>query len=112
MCFKAIKAANELGVTVSCDLHFRKNLWKYGKSASDIMPDLVEGCAIILGNEEDAEQVFGIKPEGFDVAATNGHVEGGAFKSVCSQLMSRSPRATKVSSTLRGTFNANQYTMV
>ncbi|MDR1683112.1 MAG: sugar kinase, partial [Candidatus Symbiothrix sp.] len=63
-CLEAIKIANEMGVTVSCDLNYRKNLWKYGKSASEIMPALVEGCDIILGNEEDAEKVFGIKPEG------------------------------------------------
>ena len=57
-------------MTVSCDLNYRKNLWKYGKTASEVMPELVAGCDVILGNEEDAEKVFGIKPEGFDVTAT------------------------------------------
>src|SRR5665811_1163630 len=41
VCLEAIKKANELGITVSCDLNYRKNLWKYGKSASEIMPALV-----------------------------------------------------------------------
>jgi 2-dehydro-3-deoxygluconokinase len=59
-CLEAIRAANELGVTVSCDLNYRKNLWKYGKTAAEVMPELVSGCDIILGNEEDAEKVFGI----------------------------------------------------
>ena len=63
-CLEAIRTANEMGVTVSCDLNYRKNLWKYGKKASEVMPALVEGCDIILGNEEDADKVFGIKPEG------------------------------------------------
>ena len=71
-CLEAIGVANEMGITVSCDLNYRKNLWKYGQKASEIMPALVEGCDIILGNEEDAEKVFGIKPEGFDVTATAG----------------------------------------
>lgn len=71
-CLEAIKIANEMGVTVSTDLNYRKNLWKYGKIASEVMPALVEGCDIILGNEEDAEKVFEIKPEGFDVALTGG----------------------------------------
>ena len=66
VCLEAIKAANELGITVSCDLNFRKNLWKYGKSAAEVMPELVAGCDIILGNEEDCEKVFGIRPENFD----------------------------------------------
>ena len=63
VCLEAIQAANRLGITVSCDLNYRKNLWKYGKTASEVMPALVEGCDVILGNEEDAEKVFGIKPE-------------------------------------------------
>ena len=54
VCLEACKAANRLGVTVSCDLNFRKNLWKYGKTAAEVMPALVECCDVILGNEEDA----------------------------------------------------------
>ena len=110
VCLEACQAANRLGITVSCDLNYRKNLWKYGKSASEIMPALVECCDVILGNEEDAEKVFGIKPEGFDVTATEGQVDSGAFRSVCEQLMSRFPRAQKVIITLRGSINANHNT--
>jgi 2-dehydro-3-deoxygluconokinase len=109
-CLEAIKVANSLGVTVSTDLNFRKNLWKYGKAASEVMPALVEGCDVILGNEEDAETVFGIKPEGFDVTQTGGHVEAEAFQSVCEQLMKKFPRAKKVIITLRGSINANHNT--
>ena len=110
VCLEACQAANRLGITVSCDLNYRKNLWKYGKSAAEIMPALVECCDVILGNEEDAEKVFGIKPEGFDVTATEGQVDSGAFRSVCEQLMSRFPRAQKVIITLRGSINANHNT--
>lgn len=110
VCLEACQAANKRGITVSCDLNFRKNLWKYGKSASEVMPALVECCDVILGNEEDAEKVFGIKPEGFDVTATEGKVEASAFRSVCQQLMERFPRAKKVIITLRGSINANHNT--
>lgn len=109
-CLEAIRVANKMGITVSCDLNYRKNLWKYGKKASEIMPALVEGCDIILGNEEDAEKVFGIKPEGFDVTATAGEVNATEFESVCTQLMKRFPRAKKVIITLRGSINANHNT--
>lgn len=110
VCLEAIRAANCLGVTVSCDLNYRKNLWKYGKRADEVMPALVEGCDIILGNEEDAEKVFGIKPEGFDATATAGRVDAAKFESVCRQLMARFPRARKVIITLRGSINANHNT--
>lgn len=109
VCLEAIKAANKKGITVSTDLNFRKNLWKYGKKASEVMPELVEGCDVILGNEEDAEMVFGIKPQGVDV--TKGHVEAAAYQSVCEQLMKRFPRAKKVIITLRGSVNANHNTL-
>ncbi len=109
-CLEAIETANEMGVTVSTDLNFRKNLWKYGKSASEIMPKLVAGCDVILGNEEDAEKVFGIKPEGFEAAHTGGEVNATEFESVCKQLMAKFPRAKKVIITLRGSINANHNT--
>ncbi|MDR3226395.1 MAG: sugar kinase [Prevotellaceae bacterium] len=110
VCLEAVKAANEMGITVSCDLNYRKNLWKYGKKASEIMPALVDCCDIILGNEEDAEKVFGIKPEGFDVLQTNGDVDVQEFESVCRQLMNKFSRTKKVIITLRGSINANHNT--
>ena len=110
VCLEAVKAANRLGITVSCDLNYRKNLWKYGKTASEIMPALVEGCDVILGNEEDADKVFGIKPEGFDVTATGGEIDQKRFQSVGEQLMKRFPKARKVIITLRGSINANHNT--
>ncbi len=110
VCLEAIKAANAMGITVSCDLNYRKNLWKYGKKASEVMPALVEGSDVILGNEEDADKVFGIKPEGFDVTSTGGQIDQRRFQSVGEQLMKRFPRAKKVIITLRGSINANHNT--
>jgi 2-dehydro-3-deoxygluconokinase len=108
VCLEAIRFASKKGITVSTDLNYRKNLWKYGKKASEVMPDLVSGCDIILGNEEDAEKVFGIKPEKVDV--TSGHVEAAAYESVCRQLMQKFPGAKKIVITLRGSINANHNT--
>lgn len=104
-CLEAIQAANRLGVTVSTDLNYRKKLWLYGKQPQEVMEELVAGCDIILGNEEDAEKVFGIHPEGVDV--TQGHVEGAAYESVGRQLMEKFPRAKKVIITLRGSLSAS-----
>jgi 2-dehydro-3-deoxygluconokinase len=108
VCLEGIKKASELGVTVSCDLNYRKNLWKYGKTAGEVMPELVAGTDIILGNEEDAEKVLGLKPEGGDV--TGGQVEAAAYESVSKQIMERFPRCKKVITTLRGSVNANHNT--
>lgn len=109
-CLEAIKTANKLNVTVSADLNFRKNLWKYGKAPLEIMNELVDRSDIILGNEEDAESVFGIKPIDFDVTKTSGKIDPNKFQSVCKQLMEKFPRAKKVIITLRGSINANHNT--
>ncbi len=108
VCLEAIQMANKMGITVSTDLNYRKKLWKWGKTPEEIMPELVAGCDVILGNEEDAEKVFGIHPEGVDV--TQGHVSGDAYQSVGQQLMAKFPRAKKIIITLRGSKSANHNT--
>lgn len=105
-CLEAIQVANKLGVTVSTDLNYRKKLWKYGKAPGEVMPELVSGCDIILGNEEDAEKHFGLHPKGVDV--THGaSVDAEAYLSVLQQLMEMFPRAKKVITTLRGSISAS-----
>lgn len=108
VCLEGIKAASAKGITISTDLNYRKNLWKWGKQPADVMPEMVEHCDVILGNEEDAEKVFDIHPEGVDV--TKGEVEGAAYESVGKQLMEKFPKAKKVIITLRGSINANHNT--
>ena len=108
VCLEALKAASELGVTVSCDLNFRKKLWKYGKTAGEVMEKLVPYCDVIIGNEEDAEKVFGIKPDDFN--AEDGVIENSRFESVARKLMDRFPKAKKVVITLRGSVNADHNT--
>ena len=105
-CLEAIQLANKLGITVSTDLNYRKKLWKYGKEPGEIMPKLVEGCDVILGNEEDAEKHFGLHPENVDVTK-GGSVDGEAYLSVLKQLMEMFPRAKKVITTLRGSISAS-----
>lgn len=105
VCQEAIKIANQKGITVSTDLNYRKNLWKWGKTAKEVMSELVKGCDIILGNEEDAEMALGIKPEGIDVTA--GHVDSQAYLSVSQQIMKQYPRCKRVITTLRSSVNAN-----
>jgi 2-dehydro-3-deoxygluconokinase len=108
VCREAIETANRKGITVSVDLNYRKKLWNWGKKASEVMPELVSGCDIILGNEEDADKIFGIHPEGVDVLS--GNIKASAYESVCRQIKTKFPRANKVIITLRGSINANHNT--
>jgi hypothetical protein len=64
---KALKAAKELGVTTSIDLNYRAKLWKYGKRADEVMPELTKYIDVVIANEEDCQKALGItsknKPE-------------------------------------------------
>ncbi len=101
----AIAKANEKNITVSVDLNYRKKLWNYGKKAQEIMPELVAGCDVVLGNEEDAEKVLGITPDGVDV--TSGELNAEAYESVSKQIMEKFQRVKKVITTLRGSVSAS-----
>tara|TARA_R110000868_G_scaffold304437_16_gene565242 strand:- start:11912 stop:12949 length:1038 start_codon:yes stop_codon:yes gene_type:complete len=109
VCLEAIKAANDLGITVSTDLNYRGKLWKYGKNPDEVMPDLVEGCDVILGNEEDAEKHFHIHPDTVDILQGD-TMDAQAYLSVCKKLKERFPRAKKIITTLRGSISASHNT--
>jgi 2-dehydro-3-deoxygluconokinase len=108
VCLEAAQIAREMGLTVSCDLNYRKNLWKWGRAAAEVMPGLVSLCDAAVGNEEDAEQVFGIEAPGADVKS--GKVEAEAYVSVCSALAGRFPRLKTIAITLRGSLSASHNT--
>lgn len=109
-CLEAVKAASALGVTISTDLNYRAKLWTYGGDREAIMTELTSYCDIILGNEEDAEKHFNIKPEGLDITTQGHDVKAEAFLSVCKQMMEKFPRAKKVITTLRGSISASHNT--
>ena len=110
VCLEAVKVASELGITISTDLNYRAKLWKYGVEPEAIMTELTTYCDIILGNEEDAEKHFNIKPEGLDITTQGHDVKAEAFLSVCKQMMGKFPKAKKVITTLRGSISASHNT--
>lgn len=108
VCLEAVRVAKEMGLTVSCDLNYRKKLWKWGRPAGQVMPELVGHCDVAVGNEEDADKVFGIRAPDVDVQA--GKVEAGAYVHVCSELMQRFPNLQTAAITLRGSLSARHNT--
>ena len=109
-CLEAVKVARSMGITISTDLNYRAKLWNYGGDREAIMTELTSYCDIILGNEEDAEKHFDIKPEGLDITTQGEHVKAEAFLSVCKQMMKKFPKAKKVITTLRGSISASHNT--
>lgn len=108
VCREAIQVAREMGITISTDLNYRAKLWKWGKSAGEVMTDLVSMCDVALGNEEDAEKVFGIQAPEADVTA--GKVEADHYRYVCEELAKTFPSLKTISITLRGSLSASHNT--
>ena len=82
----ALKAAKKKGITVSCDLNFRKKLWSSEK-AQKVMTNLMQYVDVCIGNEEDAEKVLGFKPGNTDV--TSGELELAGYKDIFRQMVEK-----------------------
>ena len=108
VCLEGIVKAKDKGLTVSCDLNYRAKLWKWGKKAGEVMPKLVRHCDMAIGNEEDADKVFGIKAPDTDVDA--GKVEAAKYLSVAEELKRKFPNLKMIAITLRGSISATHNT--
>ncbi len=100
---EACRVAKEMGLTVSCDLNFRKNLWTSEK-AGKVMEGLMQYVDVCIANEEDAEKVFGIKAADSDISGGKLSHEG--YKKVAEELKKRFS-FKKVAITLRGSISAS-----
>lgn len=108
VCLEGVKVARDMGLTVSCDLNYRSKLWNWGKRAGEVMPELVAHCDVAIGNEEDADKVFGIVAPETDV--TSGEVDPEKYRHVCEELVKRFPNLRTVAITLRGSLSASHNT--
>lgn len=102
-CLQAIQTANRLGVKVSGDVNYRRNLWRYGKTVQEVMPELVAGCDVIVCGKGDATDIFGIVPD--KQSGDSG------FVSCCKQIQGRFPRVKQIITTKRGQLSASHNTL-
>jgi len=100
----ALQSAKKLGVHVSCDLNFRKNLWKWGKRADEVMPELVRYVDTVIANEEDFQMALGMPAA---VHVESGELDAEAYRTVASDAVKRFPNVARVAITLRESRNAN-----
>ncbi len=101
---EAVKKAREKGITISCDLNFRKKLWKYGKSAPEVMGELVKYVDIAIGNEEDCQKSLGVK---VDVDVESGRLQTEKYRELTDRVLNLYPDIKKIAITLRESHSAN-----
>ncbi len=103
---EAVKAAKEMGLHVSCDLNYRKNLWKYGKTADQVMCELVKYVDTVIANEEDFQKALLLKAESTD-SVEKGELNVEQYKAIARLAMEKYPNIQRVAITLRESKSAN-----
>ncbi|MHB8135131.1 MAG: PfkB family carbohydrate kinase [Anaerolineaceae bacterium] len=106
---QAMRTAHEMGLTVSCDYNYRKNLWKYGKPASEVMRDLVKYVDIGIANEEDCQCALGIKVESDrrEMEMDAGQLDPDKYRQLCERVLETFPNLKIQAITLRSSYSAD-----
>lgn len=100
----SMRAARDRGLTVSCDLNYRKNLWKYGKPASDVMPEVFRLTDIGIANEEDCQAALGIQA---GVNVNSGRLEPEQYRELTEKVLDAYPNLKMLAITLRESGSAS-----
>ena len=101
---ESVKEAKKRGLTVSCDLNFRKNLWKYGKTAPEVMTELAKYVDVAIANEEDVQKCLGITN---DVTVEHGELDREKYKALSDEVLRQYPDMKLIAITLRESKSAD-----
>ncbi len=101
---EAVKEAKKRNITVSCDLNYRKNLWKYGRNASDVMREMAKYVDIAIANEEDVQKSLGITA---NVVVESGELDLEKYKTLGDEVLRQYPNMKMIAITLRESRSAD-----
>ena len=101
---EAARTAKEMGLTVSCDLNYRKKLWKWGREPREVMSELAQSVDVLIANEEDCQKCLGIE---LDVDVTGGKLDTAKYEKLASRVTARFPNISKLAVSLRESVSAD-----
>ena len=101
---ESVKEAKKRNITVSCDLNYRKNLWKYGRNAQEVMSEMANYCDILIANEEDVQKSLGIT---IDVDVESGEIDNSKYEILGNKVLEKYPNAKMIAITLRESKSAD-----
>lgn len=102
---ECVQAAKQAGLTVSCDFNFRGKLWKYGKSAPEVMSELVQHVDVGIANEEDCQKSLGIS---VDVDVETGELDTAKYEALSEKVLELYPDMSTIAITLRESHSADR----
>ena len=101
---ESVKEAKKRNITVSCDLNYRKNLWKYGRKASKVMRELAKYVDVAIANEEDVQKSLEIT---VDVNVESGELDREKYKALGNKVLESYPNMKCIAITLRESHSAD-----
>ena len=101
---ESVKEAKTRNIVVSCDLNYRKNLWKYGKNAQEVMSEMASFCDVLIANEEDVQKSLGIT---IDVDVESGEIDNSKYEILGNKVLEKYPNAKMIAITLRESKSAD-----
>lgn len=101
---ESVKEAKKRGITVSCDLNYRKNLWKYGKKASEVMREIANYVDVAIANEEDVQKSLEIT---VDVNVESGELDREKYRALGNKVLAQYPNMKMIAITLRESHSAD-----
>ena len=104
LALESVRQAHDAGLTVSCDLNYRKNLWKWGKTAREVLPKLVMSADVLIANEEDVQAALGLEVE---VDVQSGQLDRGQYEKLAGRVLSAYPNLRAIAITLRESLSAS-----
>jgi len=100
-----VRQAKAHGVTVSCDFNYRGKLWKYGKSAPEVMTELVKYVDVGIANEEDCQKSLGVR---VDVDVESGELDTKKYEALSQKMLDLYPDMSVIAITLRESYSADR----
>jgi 2-dehydro-3-deoxygluconokinase len=104
LALESVRKSKDMGLTVSCDLNYRKNLWRWGKKATEVMPELVKHVDIAIANEEDVQMALGIQAE---VDVHSGQLDRAQYQDLTVKVLTQYPNLKAIAITLRESRSAS-----
>jgi len=104
LALESVHSAHSAGLTVSCDLNYRKNLWKWGKAAHEVMPELVKSADVLIANEEDVQAALGLDAQ---IDVQSGRLDRQQYEELAGRVLDAYPSLRAIAITLRESVSAS-----
>ena len=101
---EALEVCGRRGITVSCDLNYRKKLWKWGKAATEVMPQVVRNADVLVANEEDCQMALGIQS---NANVASGKLDPACYRGLAARVLEAYPRLRYLAVSLRESHSAD-----